>query len=64
MKKHIHDAEHNAHLDQYRDGLVRQEFICYSKSGNYLRKETIVRTYYASGEYTDSNTIENITDVK
>jgi hypothetical protein len=63
MKKHIHDAEHNTHLDQYRDGLVRQEFICYTKTNNRLRKETVVRTYYTNGEYTDSSTTETITDV-
>ena len=63
MKKHIHDAEHNVHLDQYRDGLVRQEFICYTKVDGALRKSTVVRTYSDSGRYYDSSSSETITSV-
>ena len=64
MKKHMNDAAHNLHLDQHRAGLVRQVFESYYKESGYLRKETIVRVYYVTGEYTDTSTIETICHVK
>jgi len=60
MKKHVHDVLHNTHLDQHRDGLVRQEFVSFEWKGEYLRKETITRVYYNSGQYTDTSTSETI----
>ena len=60
MKKHVNDAETNTHLDQWRPGLKRQEFISYQVEDNVLRKRTTVRTYMDSGRYTDSLTSETI----
>ena len=60
MKKHIHDTENNKHLDQYRPGLKRQEFCSYEIKGKWLHKETIVRTYFKSGDYVDSVSSETI----
>ena len=64
MKVHMNDAEHNLHLDQYQDGLVRQEFINYTKKDGVLRKLTVVRTYNTNGTYHDSSVSEYIADVK
>tara|TARA_R110000796_G_scaffold183534_1_gene300133 strand:- start:284 stop:478 length:195 start_codon:yes stop_codon:yes gene_type:complete len=60
MKKHINDAENNRHLEQYRLGLKRQEFTSFEVKGNYLRKETITRIFFDSGEYTDTISTETI----
>jgi hypothetical protein len=60
MKKHINDAENNKHLDQWKDGLKRQEFHSFYTEGGSLRKETIVRVYYTLGGYTDTTSTETI----
>jgi len=60
MKKHINDAENNRHLEQYKPGLKRQEFHSFYTQGAYLRKETIIRVYFDSGEYTDTTSNETI----
>ena len=60
MKKHINDGENNKHLDQYRDGLKRQEFHSFYIKDGSLRKETITRVYFSNGEYVDSNSTETI----
>ena len=60
MRVHMNDAEHNLHLDQYQDGLVRQEFKCYTKFDGVLRKLTVVRTYNKNGTYHDTSVSETI----
>jgi len=64
MKKHIYDEEHNTHLDQWRQGLLRQEFHSYEQIDGHLRKHTVVRTYYSNGEYSDRTSIETIDHAK
>jgi hypothetical protein len=61
MKKHINDEYHNKHLSLPRPGLKRQEFYSYYVEGEYLRKETITRTFFDDGiRYSDSSTIITI----
>ena len=58
------------HLDQWRiiPRLLilsymlakRQEFHSFEVKGGYLRKDTIVRTFFSNGEYIDSNSSETV----
>tara|TARA_B100000902_G_C26909502_1_gene716145 strand:- start:213 stop:407 length:195 start_codon:yes stop_codon:yes gene_type:complete len=53
------------HINNSKEGVVKAEYITYTKRDGYLMKETTVRKFLGKdGNYIDSYVTEPITEVK
>ena len=61
----IKDGPMKDHIEASKKGVVKAEYITYTKRNGYLTKETTVRKYLGKdGNYIDSVITEPLTEIK
>lgn len=48
------DGPMNEHINRSTDGVIKAEYVTYTKKNGVLVKETSVRQYQKNGDYHDS----------
>jgi len=61
----IKDGPMKDHIEASKKGVIKAEYITYTKRDGYLMKETTVRKYLGEdGNYIDSVITEPLTEIK